>query len=334
METQPIDFALHYFLTNQLHEIDAITVHKAEGEAIALIEQIISNLNLNVSLDFVARTEGGIRNILRLNPRTKVDKIILEVLKDSVSGAIGGLIVYALTNSPSDFSKQTEQVNLMIKNQQTQIELQKENNELNKQILEKLQEISERTDSLKKADFQENIRKKQNNLYSSLYINPKVTAFSVESIIYQGDKIQSYKELSRVKRDSFDKFLTEKTSLPVIEDKDATVIIVSPVLNKSKYKWKGIYKDEQIDFSMLDKDFKEAILAKQITFGNGDILSGLMEIHRKSDNSGKIISETYVLREVYATEHSQGFYETKKGALKRDMKNQMCLFDEEKADAE
>lgn len=317
-----IDFALHYFLNNQLHEVDARTIHNAEGEAIALIEQIISDLHLDVSLDFVVRTEGGIRNILRLNPKTKLDKFTSRIME----GVIIVLVSNALTHSCSDFSKSVEQFNQMITNQQTAIELQKENNELNKQILEKLQEISSHTSSLKGIDFQENIRKRQNNLYSSLYLNPKVHAFSIESVVYKDNKIQSYNELSHIERDSFPKFLTEKTVLPIIEDKDATVIIISPVLNKSKYNWKGIYKSQPIEFSMQDKDFKEDILSNQITFGNGDVLSGLMEIKRKCDNTGKIVSETYTLREVYGTEHSQGYYETKRGVRKREMKNQMSFF--------
>lgn len=327
MAVQSLDFALHYFLSNQLHEVDARTVHNAEGEAIALIEQIISDLNLKVSLDFVVRTEGGIRNILRLNPKTKLDKFTSRIME----GVIIVLVSNALTHSCSDFSKSIEQFNQMIKNQQMALELQKETNEQNKQILEKLQEISNHTSSLKGIDFQENIRKRQNNLYSSLYLNPKVHAFSVESVVYKDDKIPTYKELSHVEREAFPKFLTSKTELPVIEDKDATVIIISPVLNRSKYKWKGIYKSQPIEFSMQDKDFKEEILSNQITFGNGDILSGLMEIKRKCDNTGKIVSESYTLREVYGTEHSQGqaYFETKRGVKKREMKNQMNFFNSE-----
>jgi hypothetical protein len=73
--------------------------------------------------------------------------------------------------------------------------------------------------------------------------------------------------------------LCSKLPLDVIED--AQIEIVAPVLSAGDAKWKGIYNDLPISFEMNDQVFKQAVLGKQISFKNGDMIVCVLEIHRE-----------------------------------------------------
>ena len=51
-------------------------------------------------------------------------------------------------------------------------------------------------------------------------------------------------------------------------DNKAVVEVVSPVLKKGKYMWRGIYRKENLthEFIMADSDFKKTVIDDGISF--------------------------------------------------------------------
>ena len=91
-------------------------------------------------------------------------------------------------------------------------------------------------------------------------------------------------------------------------DEDATIEIISPVLNNSKYKWRGNYNNEVIEFSMRDKEFKNKIFSEDLQFGSNNILSAKLEIRKDVDEYGNEKISGYAVIEVFGTELKRRVY--------------------------
>lgn len=70
-------------------------------------------------------------------------------------------------------------------------------------------------------------------------------------------------------RENFARYIIETDELPNEIDINANIEIISPVLIKGKYKWKGFYKGKIIDFYMKDSEFKESVIQQKISFKSG-----------------------------------------------------------------
>jgi hypothetical protein len=81
-----------------------------------------------------------------------------------------------------------------------------------------------------------------------------------------------------VPRSDFRMYVLVDNSLPTETVDGATIEIVAPVLKEGNYKWKGIYKEESISFSMTDADFKNAVLLEQVAFQHGSCINCVLEI--------------------------------------------------------
>ena len=101
--------------------------------------------------------------------------------------------------------------------------------------------------------------------------------------------------------------------MPIDTDENAQIEIVAPVLQKGNAKWRGIYKGETINFSMNDPDFKEAVLAKQISFKNGDVIVCVLDIHRELNEIGEVKPKDYIVRIVLDKHENGVLTETSEG---------------------
>ena len=97
-------------------------------------------------------------------------------------------------------------------------------------------------------------------------------------------------------------------------------------MNNSKYKWRGNYNDEVIEFYMNDKEFKNKIFSEDLQFGSNNILSAKLEIRKDIDEDGNEKISSYAVLEVFGTELKDGYIEMPKTTKKREMNNQMDLF--------
>lgn len=99
--------------------------------------------------------------------------------------------------------------------------------------------------------------------------------------------------VNTIDKNEFSKFITLENDLPLEIIDNAEIEIISPILKKGNYKWKGIYKEESIDFYMKDKDFKQSIFNGETTFSSGFNIKCILEIKNVIDELGEIKVKRY-----------------------------------------
>ena len=121
--------------------------------------------------------------------------------------------------------------------------------------------------------------------------------------------------------------------LKPIEDEEAIIEIVAPVLNEGSAKWRGIYNSELISFSMGDSIFKKAVLDKQISFTHGSMLICSLTIYVQLDEFGDKVITGYKVNTVIERKEGGSSQTTKQGdKLRRERQaqvNQGQLFPKE-----
>ncbi len=314
------EIVFHYHLTDGLHQIDAKIHNDAEKEILGLIYDVFEVLKIDADISLVLETEGGWRDIF---------KVCIKGITTlgALSGLIYPIIVSTITSNPELENEQIENLRAqteLIKIQTKQIKEKeiKDKGEQTKEIIV----INNIYNNCADLNLSENIakrEKRQSNLYNNINKDVSISAFSIET-----SSNNTFTEISKVERSNFQSFIKETHDERTI-DENATIEIVSPVLNNNgRIKWKGIYNDSLIDFSMKDKEFREKILKKEIRFESENVMSVVLEIKRKVNDDGDEDSVSYAVTEVLGTEYKDGgYFETKKGTKRREDANQLSLFE-------
>ena len=315
------EIVIHFHLPENKHEIDAKVLNICEAKIIAILEQITETLGLQdeLKLSLIARTEGGIRDLLKY----QYNPILSGVFFAYIMPVLAGLTVHYLTKSPSAEIQNIESYTNNINELTTQIkqntDLQLDEQRKQTQILEKMSVGM--TQLVQNTTVQNDIKKKQSGLYKNLVADNDIEKFSVESV---DERTNEFVEQASVSREEFGTFVLDSGDLEPEIDRNATIAIISPVLNDNgRLKWKGEYNGEIIDFYMSDDDFKQSILLNQVKFGANDLLSGVLKKNRKINEVGEEVITGYSVEAVFGFEHDDGSYtETVKGQrerLRRDM---------------
>lgn len=332
-------FVIHYHLDNDLHEMNAKILNLCEAKSLTIIEKVITALELNLEIQLVVRSEGGIRDILTFQPKTTFDRIFLGLIYPILLNVVIDLATNAISN-PKQVTISDDQINQIadtitarIKTApepttKEEISASEKRREYSKNIANYLQRFN--TDN----DLIDDLQRNRSAFYKALDSDNKVSAVSIEKTKSTDDKIE-YIEQEKVEKKQFKDFILSEEKLDPVEDRDAVIEIISPVLDGTKnYKWKGIYNGEEIDFYMTDKDVK-ANIAKGLTkFGAGSLMSGVLEKKRKRNETGEIIITNYSLKEAFTIPTDDGGeFITNKGLKERQkirdarMDNQPDLFD-------
>ena len=126
----------------------------------------------------------------------------------------------------------------------------------------------------------------------------KIKALEVSAI---DKEAKNCKVLVTIPRSDFESYFLLTDDLESELDDKAIIEIISPVLKKGQYSWRGIYRREnQIhEFAMLDKDFKRAVVDDGISFQNGTELNCQIEICKKLDDMGEIYNSQYRIHKVF-----------------------------------
>ena len=163
------------------------------------------------------------------------------------------------------------------------------------------------------------IIKHKSNFYKLLYKYPKVKKISATKLNENKEKIEGP---TFVERKDFDKFILGSDNLDALPDDNATIEIISPVLKKGKFKWKGIYGKlgTAIEFSMKDKEFKNNVVEDGIPFKNGTFIDCILKIERKIDDLGNVFNSNYSVLTVLKQHDEKASLETPQGKKYRQKK--------------
>lgn len=321
---------LHYYFSDddKTHSMDAVIRNKCEHELLQIVSTISKELNVQIKTETEAYDEGGLKEFYTFIG-TAEGQAIMAIANLAV--ATLGVLISRIPLKKSKLDKQEQQ--LSIEEKKLNIEAQKINIELLKRELE-AKNIQTTNINIEKIEYiiTNNIKilKHKSNFYKTLYNYPKVKRLSTVKLDENKKQIE---EPKFIERNDFEKFILESDNLEPVTDDTATIEIISPVLKKGKYKWRGVYDKlaQPIEFSMTDKEFKEDILKDGISFKSGTFIDCILEISRKIDDLGNVFNSNYSVLTVLR-QHDEGIsIETPQGKKirqKREADNsQMKLFD-------
>lgn len=316
-DTQAISFdtlRLHYiFFNDNSHSMNASVQNKCEAEALKIIKEIASAFNLEIKIEVLPSEEGSFIKKLKV------------ILGKDINSSLGGQLViiafstllgYGATQLGKNDKKEAKEIELLdlqIFNERADSLLKSMN------IEEKQKQLDSLNAKVKFLSEKNTLKKKRSNFYSSLNTEPKVKKIGYSAMY--GDTLVFDEIL--VEKSDFKKFILTSDDLEPIEDDNALIEIISPVLkNKSKAKWSGIYEGKEITFKMQSTEFLKLVQAGQIEFKNGFQINCELIISRKIDDEGHPTITGYSVETVTAYNISQTPVQTIEGKKgKRNKKN-------------
>jgi hypothetical protein len=313
---------IHYYLENNIHSMDAFIKNKAEAELLKIFKEIADVLELDLTLEIEAIKEGGIREFFKVLNNKKNRKQAKRVLV-----AVGIIFSGVITNVISDnINKNPELEKSQLEESQLNIEkLKKELNADNKDEKSETSTVIINNITIKLL-ANNKIRLYRSNFYSQLLSEPKIEKISITELDENKTPISEEKI---VKRSDFKNFVIEKIKINSENIENANVEIVSPVLNNGKMKWRGYYNSQPINFNLLDSEFKNMVLNREVSFASGTSIKCNIELEKEMDDDGNIkITEVNVYN---VTEIFEGVSTkiTKRGKQVAESKKQTKLDFEE-----
>lgn len=264
--------ALHYYLTNDSHAMDALIRNKCEAELLAVIQEVSNALGFKIDVESEAYSEGGLKERWRfLGDNNNQLMLLLSIVI---------LIFSRIPLSDPEQDRLTKEVTkLTIEEKKLSIEKLKRELNAGKVSEETMVAASNAVDSHLK------VATRKSNFYKSLLDYEKVTGIGM-SPLDRNNKPTADERF--VPSKDFKKFVIDTNELPDEVIEDARIEIISPVLKEGTYKWKGLYQGITISFAMKDAEFRNAVLREEISFQHGSSIECILEIHRKFDEVGDI----------------------------------------------
>lgn len=309
---------LHYWFNDKSHTMNAFVQNKCELEFLGIIIEIANTLGTEIVIETEPFGDGGLIRCFKI--KTKLDEKS-SVLKVAIVTALVTAVLVTPLNTV--MTKVTEKViekifedeaktNRATEKEKLELEELKLNVELKRQLLHKNMVIS----------------KKKSNFYEVLDKYPKVTQVSIA--IQDKDK-KRVSEESFVRKEKFKEFILVTDKLEPDYVDNAIIEIISPVLKKGDYKWRGIYNGETVSFTMKSNEFKTLVQTGKIEFKNGSSINCLLKIDKKMNNEGIEQISSYTIKRVNNYFENDTPIETPEGKIHRQKResdeSQYGMFD-------
>lgn len=273
---------LHYWLDNDLHSMNAIVQNKCEAELLSIINEIATIFESEVVIETEPLGEGGIRRWFKLVSKnekknlsisvTVISTFAVTVLFTPISTAISKSVEIMIENVlEDDIEKESKELD----NEEKKLKIEK----LKLEILEKKKQI----------ESSYKIQKRKSNFYEEL---EKDRTVNKVSFLVEDENKKPKLEEFHVTRNDFKNYILVSDKLDPITIENAVIEIITPVLKKGNYKWRGFYNDDVVSFNMKSNEFKTLVQTGKIEFKNGSSIDCVLEIENELDNEGnkKIIA--------------------------------------------
>lgn len=310
---------LHYYFddSDNSHTMNAFVRNRCEFELLQIYTELQRELELDVKVETEAFEEGG---LIELWTFLADNAVQITLLLTALSQVISRIPLRKSKLEEKDLKLSIEERKLNIKALKKELK-EKEPEQITIQNLNLI------------IDSNPKILKHLSNYYKQLYSYLKVKKISTAKLSIHNKKIEEPKFIPRT---DFGKFIIESDELKSKIDENATIEIISPVLKKGKYKWKGVYGKigEAVDFYMKDKIFKQSVIAEGIEFKNGTFIDCILEQSRKINEIGEIYTSAYSVLTVLKKHYKNIVEETPQGKKHRKekeaKKQQFKLFNNDK----
>ncbi len=259
------NFQIHYYFDDNSHSMNAFVRNAMEKDFLNFINEVGNILDIKIKLESQAREEGGLK-----------ENIIIYLIGCTLgyfAPAVNNILTFYLTGQNRLQNADLKLKDLEFKLKELDLKLKEE----------ELKNKKSQNEYIKKIEENHKIYRLLSNFYKKVENYEKI-----KKIGYQFDSLD---ELI-VERNQFKSFIIEENKdTEIVEDAD--IEIISPVLKEGKYKWKGIYNGEKIDFSMGDSGFKNAVIKQEHNFINGTTINCQLEISRTFDDYGEETKTLY-----------------------------------------
>lgn len=305
---------LHYYLSDKSHSMDAFVKNKAEAELLKVFKEISDILELDLSFEIEALTEGGIKEFIKILKKKKTKKQIAKILAVVgliFSGVLTNIISDRFTKNPELEKSLLEESQLNIKKLKKDLENEDFSEEESTIMIENLTLIISNTDKIK---FH------RSNFYSTLLKESKIEQISTTELDKNNNPISKEK---KVFREGFERFIVHKVKIDSEFVEEANIEIVSPVLRAGKMKWRGYYDSKPISFNLLDSDFKNSVLNREVSFQNGTSIKCLVEFEKEMDDEGNIKTTEINVFDVTTVFEGETTIITKRGKQRIEEKKQI-----------
>nr|DAY10929.1 MAG TPA: hypothetical protein [Caudoviricetes sp.] len=346
---QPNKIELHYWIRNDSHTMDAFTLNRCEWELLNLFEEISKETKFKISIEAEAITEGGIRQWFNIiskeeDKKASISKtIFITVLTLALSKPLEigfEILKDYLSNDKEMIELEKEEKKLRIKgikldNEIKEKELKQISSPQNDKIeylqtslTSQIKQLNTTTDYLqlfvskqsgeletmksviKEMSNNTKIKKRTSNFYEELSKEPKVCKISINS--YGSDNTRLHPELV-IDKPEFSNFILSTNELETLIDENAIIEIVSPVLKKGNYQWRGIYNGEILNFNMKSNEFKTLVQAGKVEFKSGTSIKCILEMPRVMNNLGEELISSYNITKVIGFYNGINYNETDEG---------------------
>lgn len=334
---------LHYWMKNDEHSIDALIQNKCELEFIKLLYELSKTFDCEYTIETEALAEGGIIRWfkLALKSENKQAPITIAVISAMAITVFTTPITTAISKTTEILIEKIfedeldiELKQLEIEEKKLEIEGKKLDNEEKKQRIEqaKLEIESKKqgvNEKIQKIESNPKIKKFKSNFFEEIEKEKKIEKISLvsEDLFKKPNSEEKF-----IPKEKFKEFILASNEVETEPVEDAIIEIISPVLKKGDYKWKGIYEGKAISFNMKSNEFKTLIQTGQIEFKNGSAINCVLDISKEIDNEGeeKIVAYN-ILRVNHYFENDKPI-ETPEGKKQRQKKeadeNQLGMFDD------
>jgi hypothetical protein len=276
----------HYYFRDSSHSIDSILRNECEKEIIYIFKEIAETLGLQLELETLPPEEGGFKETWKFLGKNSAQISIIV--------AIAAIIISRFPTENKELTRlQIE--NLKLDNELKRKELEK----LNLDFLQDDEEINQETvkDSVELVNKNYKISWRKSNLYKKLNNYQKVDYIDVV-------RLQDEKPIGttrKVQKNEFPKFILRSDELPKLELENAKIDVISPAIKRGKFRWKGFYDNNIINFVMNDSDFSNKVINGKIHFSNRYSIEVEMIQERKINQDGNVIVVNSVVTKVNAS---------------------------------
>lgn len=304
----------HYFFRDSSHTMDAFIRNECEKEILTIFREVSQFLDIDVKIESEAFKEGGLKEIWKFLGKNGIQLTLLLTVLQTI-----------LSRIPVE-NKELAQLqieNLKLDNELKKNELKKIKNELEskEQVTE---EIIDKVLKILEKDYKIDWHK--SNFYKKLNHYTKIVKLSSQKLDENNFPVEKERT---VERHQFASFILRSNYFPPFVDEDATIDIISPVLKKGNFNWKGFYKGEIINFEMADQEFRESVLKKEIEFVNGTAIKCLLHQFRKIDETGLIKIVQSKVMTVFAVIDNDTLFQTQQGEIykrgKKGLEKQLSI---------
>lgn len=273
MAEQANKLELHYYFRDNSHSMDAFIRNQCEKELLYIYKEVLSLFDIDAEVESEAFDEGGLKEVWKFIGKNSNQITILIAL-----------IGIFLARMPVENEELTR---LQIENLSLDNELKREELRKIRDTIRNEKSVSESTiqNALDILDEDYKVNWRRSNFYKRLVTYPKIDKLSIQRLNSNSKPVE---EARTVEKSEFAYFILHNDNVAFLIDDNAIVEIISPVLKKGNFYWKGLYNRKVISFEMSDKQFKSDVLDKKIEFINGTAIRCILQQNRQIDESGII----------------------------------------------